>query len=193
MYESQASLVARRGEVADPVGTPLTLEWRRTKQLSIDLTCLSFIDVQYLRFPYNTIIKIRKEQQRHNLSWQITACPLEYGKFSGHYIPTDTAFACSYSYLYIDREICSQPLLSIVQLLKTYSRFYSYAHLLVTLMHEAATATNVIMLKEWLSPDNGEETAAELDEMSRVVDALYSYVVSREANAGYDKGGKGHR
>ena len=60
-------------------------------------------------------------------------------------------------------------------------------------MHEAATATSVIMLKEWLSPDNGEETAAELDEMSRVVDALYSYVVSREANTGCDKGGKGHR
>jgi hypothetical protein len=54
---------------------------------------LDSIDVQYLHFPYNSIIKIRKEQQRHNLSWQITTCPLEYGKFSGHYIPTNTAFA----------------------------------------------------------------------------------------------------
>lgn len=71
-----------------------------------------------------------------------------------------------------DLEICNQSLQSILQLLKVYYRYYGFAQLPVTFVHTVATATSVILLKRWLQRNDADETATQLDQISRVVDAL---------------------
>lgn len=95
-----------------------------------------------------------------------------------------------------DLEICDRSLSSILQLLKVYYRYYGFAQLPVTFVHTAATATSIILLKRWLHRNDADETAAQLNQISRVVDGLalswsvakHIQVVIREAGVTDDRG-----
>jgi len=82
---------------------------------------------------------------------------------------------CSRSQLSSDSgglEVCAESLSTILQILKSYSHHYGFAHLPVTFIHTVATATSVILLRRWLLRNAIEEIEAQLAQMARVVDSL---------------------
>ncbi|KFY34815.1 hypothetical protein V494_06449 [Pseudogymnoascus sp. VKM F-4513 (FW-928)] len=86
-----------------------------------------------------------------------------------------------------DLDICSSSLNSILQLMKVYSKHYSYSALPVTFIHTCASAASIILLKRFLSaspqgaPRNKrdiQETGTQLEQISKVIDSIAETWVS---------------
>ena len=80
-----------------------------------------------------------------------------------------------------DLDICSSSLASILQLMKVYSKQYSYSALPVTFIHTCASAASIVLLKRALSAGphgNGrnardaQETSSQLEQISKVIDSI---------------------
>ena len=80
-----------------------------------------------------------------------------------------------------DLDICSSSLSSILQLMKVYSKQYSYSALPVTFIHTCASAASIVLLKRGLSAGpfgNGrnardaQETSGQLEQISKVIDSI---------------------
>jgi hypothetical protein len=80
-----------------------------------------------------------------------------------------------------DLDICSSSLNSILQLMKVYSKHYSYSALPVTFIHTCASAASIVLLKRFLSaspqgiPRNKrdvQETGTQLEQISKVIDSI---------------------
>jgi hypothetical protein len=80
-----------------------------------------------------------------------------------------------------DLDICSTSLSSILQLMKVYSKHYSYSALPVTFIHTCASAASIVLLKRYLSasPQGGgrnqrdvQETGTQLEQISKVIDSI---------------------
>jgi hypothetical protein len=73
-----------------------------------------------------------------------------------------------------DFEFCEQSLGFILQLLKVYSRDYGFDNLPMTLIHTAATAAGIVLLKlhvQGLSNDLNT-TAQQFEQISKIIDSL---------------------
>lgn len=86
-----------------------------------------------------------------------------------------------------DLDICSSSLNSILQLMKVYSKHYSYSALPVTFIHTCASAASIVLLKRFLSaspqgiPRNKrdvQETGTQLEQISKVIDSIAETWVS---------------
>lgn len=86
-----------------------------------------------------------------------------------------------------DVDICSSSLSSILQLMKVYSKQYSYSALPVTFIHTCASAASIVLLKRALSAGphgtgrnarDAQETANQLEQISKVIDSIAETWVS---------------
>jgi hypothetical protein len=86
-----------------------------------------------------------------------------------------------------DLDICSSSLNSILQLMKVYSKHYSYSALPVTFIHTCASAASIVLLKRYLSGGPGgvgrntrdaQETSMQLEQISKVIDSIAETWVS---------------
>lgn len=86
-----------------------------------------------------------------------------------------------------DLEICSSSLSSILQLLKVYSKQYSYSALPVTFIHTCASAASIVLLKRTMSVGpygnnrsvrDAQETSSQLEQISKVIDSIAETWVS---------------
>lgn len=80
-----------------------------------------------------------------------------------------------------DLDICSSSLASILQLMKVYSKQYSYSALPVTFIHTCASAASIVLLKRALSAGphgtgrnarDAQETSSQLEQISKVIDSI---------------------
>ncbi len=93
-----------------------------------------------------------------------------------------------------DLEICSSSLAAILQLMKVYSKQYSYSALPVTFIHTCASATSVVLLKRALSAGpygtgrnarDAQETSNQLEQISKVIDSIAeTWVSAKQIQAG---------
>jgi Asp-tRNA(Asn)/Glu-tRNA(Gln) amidotransferase C subunit len=89
-------------------------------------------------------------------------------------------------------DICDASLTAILQLMKVYSKHYSWSALPVTFIHTTASAASIVLLKRYLARGNAnmglavpaqgirnaQETSSQLEMISKVVDAIAETWVS---------------